>query len=312
MKKKIILLGYTQHLVNIFFCGMYKTLKEEGHNVVKVFELGDEPGEDEAASDWTKFDFSFIEKFRPDKIVVFNGYAKESMGAMSWLRNHYKVLFCERGWLPQADNLYIDSMGLGARSSLALTDLSYTKATPRQVRSAVEELYEKYYKTDGFSELGEYILVPLQLDHDTSIVLDSPYIKTMNSLVHFVKRSFPKEQIIITPHPKNPGVELPDGVTPYFGERTVDLAKSAKAVVGINSTSMIESLIHYTPVAMLGDTILNPSGVVLNHKQTLGFPRNILEWKPDPKKIDNVLFNLLTKQFNRFLVPELIIKQIVV
>lgn len=313
MKRRIILLGYTQDLVNVFMCGIYKELKESGHDVVKVYQVGGEPGRDEVPLDWTYFDFSFIEKFKPERIVIFNGFAKESSGATAYLRAHYKTFFCERGWLPQIDNIYIDGMGLGARSSLALTDLSHTKAAPRKVQSTIEELYETHYKTDGHPELGEYVLLPLQLDHDTSITLDSPYFKTMSSLMFFVGKIFPNERIIVTPHPRNADVAIAPGMEVHPGLKTVNLAKTAKAVIGINSTSMIESLIHYKTIGMLGNSILGPSGVTYGSVHTLQFTHNLLGgWKPDRNKIDNVLFNLLNKQFNRFLVPDLIIKQIIV
>lgn len=313
MKRKIVLLGYTQDLINVFMCGLYKELKEAGHDVVKVYHTGGEPGVDEASLEWVFFDFSFIEKFKPDRIVIFNGFAKESMGAISYLRSRYKTFFCERGWLPQIDNIYIDAMGLGARSSLALTDLSYTKATPRKVQSTIEELYETHYKTDGHPELGEYILLPLQLDHDTSITLDSPYFKTMSSLMFFIKKTFPNERIIVTPHPRNPDIDIAPGMEVIPGARTLDLAKTAKAVIGINSTSLIESLIHHRKVGMLGLGVITPSNITYGSHHTLNFPHALLEgFKPDVNKINTVLFNLLNKQFNRFLVPELVIKQLTV
>lgn len=312
MKRRIILLSYTQDINNFFMCGLYKKLKEEGHNVVKVFQLGGEPGEDEFCLQWLFFDFSFIEKFKPERIIIFNGFAKESFAATSYLKTQYKTFFCERGWLPQADNIYIDQIGLGARSSIALRDLSFSRVNSRQVENAVNELRESFYQGPDLSHLGDFILVPLQLDHDTSIVLDSPYFKTMTSLMFFVSKIFQGQKIAVTPHPKNKEVPIAPGLTVVDEFKTIDLARYAKAVIGINSTTLIESLVHYKPVAMLGRNVITPSNVTMSPESALGFAKNILTYQPRPEKINNVLFNLMQIQFNRFLPSDLIIKHIIV
>jgi hypothetical protein len=73
---------------------------------------------------------------------------------------------------------------------------------------------------------------------------------------------------------------------------------------------MIEALIHYKPVGMLGRNVITASNVAYSPELTLNFPRNLLDrHKPNPEAINNTLFNLLSTQFDCKNPPLNVIKQ---
>ena len=313
-KRRVVLLSFTKHINDFFMGGLATALKNAGNDVLPVYQI-DESGVGGGGErcNWCSFDFRAIDAFKPDRLIIFNGMAKESSGATHYLKAKYKTFFVERGWLPQAHSIYIDQQGLGGRSSLATADLSDTKLLSKRVEVAVNTLRDSCYDTKGHPELGEYILVPMQLEHDTSIVLDSPYFKTMASLLAFVRKSFPTEKVIVTMHPKAPvPVALPSGFVNIPGLKTMDLAKTARAIIGINSTSMLESLLFRKPVGFLGKSVISGTSMVAYGPElTLQFPRNLLDrFKPDIQRVDAAIYTLMNKQFNRINVPENIVKQV--
>lgn len=295
--RRVLLLSYTKEINDKYLTGISEALLRNGHTVRRMFHCGGKTVDDEICQQWGNFDFSEIEAFNPERIVIFNGYAKETSGATNWLKVRYKMFFVERAWFPQEDNIYMDSIGLGGRSSLAKSDLTRSAASSKRVENTVNDLREKFYGPTGN---GDYILLPFQLEQDTSVVLDSPFFKTMESLNNFVSRAFFDYEVHVTKHPLHGGLG-----------NTASLARNAKAIIGINSTSMIEALVHHKPMGFLGNSIINASNIVCGPDFTLQFPRNILDrFKPDPLKMDYVIYNLLNKQFNQHEVPDNIIKQI--
>lgn len=295
MLMRVVLLSHDRSKNIHFLSGLYDALSVK-HNVIRVF-YDQAIKDDERQCEWGNFDLDGIESFEPDLIIVFNGFAKETCGAISYLKYKYRVMFVERGWFPQEGNIYIDPCGIGASSSLAMRDLSRPKVEDETAQYAVDVLREKHY---SYSNSGsDYILVPLQLERDLSIVNDSRYFKTMGSLVQFLSRQLKGQQMIVTPHPLDGGAV---GATDKF-------VPSAKAVIGINSTSMIEALVHYKTVGFLGQSILDSSNVTIPPILTMDKTSSILEhFTPNKVMINHVIYNLLHEQFDMNAVPERVIK----
>jgi hypothetical protein len=311
MSRRIAFISFTQHISDAFLNGIAEACLHKGHSVKKFFHHGQAATDNDCVTPWGNFYLKDIEAFNPDRLIIFNGYAKETSGVTSYLCRRYKTFFVERGWLPQKGNIYIDEVGLGGRSSISKTNLSNLSVDVKIAENAVDDLRQKLYSEKFINSYGDYILVPLQLDHDTSIVLDSPYFKSMESLLQFIAYNFRNEKVIVTPHPLCPDVTVPGGFLKIPHIPTIQLAQTAKAIIGINSTVMIESLIHHKPVAMLGRSVVSGSDVTYAPELSLGFPRNILDrYSPDPDRINRVLFSLLNKQFPVKEVPDHVVKQI--
>lgn len=288
---KIALLAYDECQA-LFLRGTKEKLIEQGYDATLFYETNFQGFENEERLNWvSQFDVDRLLSF--DRLVVFNGYAKESTLQTNILKGHLgnRMFFCERGWLPQKDMIYFDKKGLGGRSSLAQRDLS--EVIPGVYYGKVITPMRSEYKHKN------YILIPQQLEHDTSITLDSKYVKHFNSLIRFVAKTFPNELIITRPHPLQSSVEITnlDNVITEFTHSTYELAAHAKAIIGVNSTVMIESLHHGKPMVFFGDGVLDGSGIYSKYK--LGdCLKRLIDYTPNRDKIRRCLSNLRAIQTN--------------
>lgn len=304
---KIAFLAFTKQMA-WFLSGLEQGMVKRGHQVKVFYQAGYDrrtaPNHHEHI-DWLGFRLKKLEQFAPEKLVIFNGFAQQSFGATMYLRNKFKVAFVERGWFPQYRNIYIDNIGLGGRSSLAQVNMSRFQDDNNQ--TVVDNLIKDHYKVEPVDEHGSYILVPMQLEQDTSVVLDSPYFKSMNSLISFVSRNFEDKKIIVKTHPKEKK-EFSfkcDNVEVVSDVSINDLAYSADAIVGINSTSMVEALVHYKPIAMLGKSICSScEKVMMHHEESFKNIRDVLKFRPDKNYTNATIKKLLDTQFHLEHPPE--------
>jgi len=218
---------------------------------------------------WHTFEIDPIENYNPDRIIVWNGYHAPFSAAVSYFKEKYKVLHVEMAWLPQKGNVYYDTANIGARSGIAnRCSLISGKATPKEkeVFSNIKKLYFPKAKPKKLPE--KYIVVPLQLEMDTSITLNSPFFKTMDSLIGYALKMSPYP-IVIKPHPKKmidkKNFEKFKAIAPadlkditVIENNEIDmntLAAHSSGLIGINSTSMIEAVVHFKPMIQLGDNV---------------------------------------------------------
>jgi len=259
-----------------FLLGLGRLLNGAGYNV-QYFTAFDCPkGQLESeVVNWSGGSLKKLYEFGPDRVIVFNGFAQETIAATMLLRDSMpgRVFHVEQGWLPQRGNIYISSGGTGYRSGISdwvsrqtirkeMWDFSIGKM------SGI--LQAQYRVDDPRPNIPEnYILVPLQLEQDTSIIYDSSWLKTMKGLLQIAMKKFPNNTIIVKPHPYQKEDNLINNVVNgkfsnvILGDvlvKTNAYAKYAGLVLGINSTSLIESLIHKVPVACLGKNVLSGTG----------------------------------------------------
>lgn len=215
---------------------------------------------------WDIFEYSQIENFKPDTIIVFNGYHDSISASVKYLKLEYNLFHCELGWLPQRDHLYLDTdMGYGGEISKGFVyHYGFTPSPEQEAQlKSLELIYE--VKDDLDSLPKEFALIPLQLEHDVSIIKDSPYFKLMAGLVGFVRSQLPSAIILIKPHPLSSNEYQEDWKRLVIDKRmqvigkeikTVDIASKASIVIGLNSTALIESLVHHVFVVFLADGVL--------------------------------------------------------
>lgn len=220
----------------------------------------------------------------------------------------------EHGWLPQGRHNYIDPLGTGGRSSL-MGDWEHLVGSEGRINLTRARLTEIYRPSEVELNLPRgFILVPMQLERDTSILYDSSYFKSMPSLVAFVRRHFPEYPIVVKLHPMDQTVFNFEGVS-FRGVHVVskevkinDLAAIADFVVGINSTSLIEALVHGKRVAALGRNVASGKGVF--YEEAWSNPRGLLKHEPNLKQIWRVLDMLYHVQYPRAHPPHEIINKI--
>jgi hypothetical protein len=287
------------------FGGLARALLDRGDQVMACYDSTLSPTNSRVQFNrcrWTGFEFGDLEAFEPDRVVIFNSRQDAALAASLELKRKYprKVLHAELGWLPQKDNIYLDWEGNGGWSRLS-------KAGAYNIDdSALDALRELYVPEVIPSTVPkDFILVPLQLEKDTSILHDSQRIKTMFSLVGFVKKNFGDYPIIVRTHPICKTAFGFDGVTTISdGISTRALSAHARAIVGINSTSLIEALIYSKPVLALGENVASNKGVFYEGPDAFYMPRKLLEFKVDKDKVDRVLTHLLSSQFSSINTPE--------
>lgn len=278
-------------------------LELAGHRTRRFFELDN--SDDSKAfvqCSWTRFSLKEIEAFSPDVIILFNGFGWNAVGASNFVARRWPTLFAEMGWFPQRDNIYFDRFGTGGRSSLSRTDLGQRNdLDDEQVSLEFDKLTQKYSVERRPANLSsKYILIPLQLEKDTSILWDSPYFKTIESLVDFVATVYPDQELLVKTHPLAP---CPFKST-YPNVRVVGneiaistLLAHANRVIGINSTVLLEALLFLKPVAALGTGVGSSSGVFFDKEVCLTNPRAFLSYEPNVDRIRRTVVRLSRLQY---------------
>lgn len=195
---RILFLCFSTNLAE-FFVPLSRALRKDGddHALVTTSAGGPLPqsvidafGSDSiAVCNWSWFDFGAIERFQPDVIISWNGYAPWTWGAFQYLSANYPVVVVERGWFPQKDNLYFnfngkiiaDEPNVDAPLSiyqLMADDFSWKHSLEARVEGIRKEYEGRIGSAleirtkiaeEGLVPPEGYILVPGQLDFDTSI-----------------------------------------------------------------------------------------------------------------------------------------------
>jgi glycosyltransferase involved in cell wall biosynthesis len=157
----------------------------------------------------------------------------------------------EVAWFPQSKNWFVDPLGINADASLMDDDLSW-------VTDADEKNLEKVrhdYWGGRTWEPSDYILVPLQLEWDTNIILHSPY-KKMQQLIDHCEKKFEGQRIIFKRHPHDVHGKYKTKHELVVSGGWLDYLSKAKEVYGINSTCLMEAALLGVPVTQLGNGYL--------------------------------------------------------
>jgi hypothetical protein len=190
---------------------------------------------------WSDFFFQPIEDFNPTAILIWNGLAQQTISATKVLRRRYPVGILEMGWLPQNGHMYcLDAPA--AESRLASVDYFDIKSDITSIKAL--------YTPSPVALPERFVFVPMQLEHDTSMLFSHDH-KLMDKFLAYVS-SATKLPVVVRNHPKAPDVPRHAIVSK---EPANDIAAAATMVVGINSTVLIEALIHHKPVVYHGGTV---------------------------------------------------------
>jgi capsular polysaccharide export protein len=217
----------------------------------------------------------------PDAVCVWGGKHRPSLLALAARNQQIAVIHLEHGVLPVTTA--VDLQGINADNSLP-RDATFYRALPAAPAPDTNPSLEvrkvhpdKPGEDAGLAMLPErYIFVPLQVDSDTQILLQSPWIKNMRHFFRLMVRSFrqledPQLHLIFKEHPTSES-RYPDLhrktdkasrihiVNNYL---TQELIEHAECVVTINSSVGIESLLFDRPVIVTGRALYNIPGLVM-------------------------------------------------
>lgn len=160
-------------------------------------------------------------------------------------------LFVEWGLLPQAGFFHIDPGGIVGDSTLC-EELDWV--TEEHV-AAYEAFRSAHLAARNWSYRGDpqnYVLVPLQIEHDSAVYLHSP-VHTNHELLERAVREYPDREVVARPHPKQlrEAVDVP-GVRVERERSTMDLAQDAGLVFGMTSTVLLETAMLGAPTVAIG------------------------------------------------------------
>lgn len=240
--------------------------------------------------------YSIVNKNSINMICVWNGCRLPLASAIYTAKKmNLKTMFFENGILPHTTT--VDSQGVNFSGSLtgmtpeAINSIQLNPvnlAQLRQISLITREkkslnLKNKLRNYEDKDDLipDRFVFVPFQVFDDSQIILHSPNIKTMESLIGYVhnavedhnERCKDNLSIVVKEHPsdfgrinykhlkeqyRNKGVFFANNIA------TEDLIKKSSGVITINSSVGIEALLFHKQVITLGKAFYNIEGIV-NH-----------------------------------------------
>ncbi|WP_417538178.1 hypothetical protein [Marinomonas sp.] len=227
---------------------------------------------------YAKF-LSVLSVKKPSHVVIWNGRKLPNVTiAMAAKSLGIKVFYFENGLLPQTVTL--DPKGVNFSSSLSQDPSFYLSFDPenKHAFSAPDIVprsnIKKRQRFQSADLPDRFIFVPFQVPHDTQIVCYSSWIESMEMLYDQVISSVkalndPELKVVFKEHPSwhkhYSSLYNKDSIGQFAnGNSTVELMSKAEAVVTINSTVGMESLLLNQRVITLGDACYNIDGLVLH------------------------------------------------
>ena len=244
-----------------------------------------------------------LRSFRPDTIVIWNGLMDYQQGFINLAKSfdpQQQFSFLESGWFPQKNTYYSDPQGVNAASSISRATPAPLSPSQTSEIKKWKALYRQSYGAPKSCDNG-YYFVPLQLETDTNITLFSPF-KRMKALLQWViDNTDPVRPIVVRPHPLsdinneefnrlNDRIYV-DGNTPLQ-----KLIAESHAVIGINSTVLLESLIFEKPTIALGRGIFQHSNAIYSPPLDSSIPNNLDSTVPQVALQEAFLYYLKERQ----------------
>ena len=223
--------------------------------------------------------FSLYESHPCETVILWNGMKQPN-------RTPYivakaagkKVMLFENGLLP--NTTVLDPKGVNAVSSVPRDKTFYTDSRREKVDLPDNLVVRAPHKNRGeqskVSLPQQFIFVPFQVPNDTQVVCHSPWVKSMEHFfsvledaLNFLqsKSTAGDYKFVIKEHPswprnfeqlynRNPSIMFANE------HNTQELITKAKAVITINSTIGLESLLFNKKVITVGNSFLNIDGLV--------------------------------------------------
>jgi len=238
--------------------------------------------------------YHYIEDNKIDMVCIWNGNSSERAAVMEAAKAlGVKTIYFENGLLPNtttADPEGVNYSGILARKkslffkntsmdSAKLESLFKEQLIPRAQKLKWHQNVNpaKPALTEVVDLTKPYVFVPFQVHDDTQIIIHSPYLRDMAELTTWVDKavglhnetSTEKLRIIIKEHPSDSGRTNYSSLKKQYPEitflqaySTATLIENAKAVITINSSVGIESLLKHKKVITLGNSGYSIDGIV--------------------------------------------------
>ena len=253
-----------------------------------------------------------------DGLMLWSGVTfRQSIAKKAALSLGLKTLFIENGLLP--NTIVLDAKGVNFTNSLPREPFFYqnyippSTPLPQNLIPRLPKNEEKFSKQNTKLP-AKYIFIPFQVDYDTQLIVNSPWIKDMRALFQLfesIQNDIKDQQLhfIFKEHPSSL-IDYPDLHEKASKNRhlhiindhsTQELIEKAQAVVTINSTVGIESLLLGKKVIVLGNAFYNIEGITktaMNKSELTTVINDLDHWQPDP---------LLREKFLKYLYFEYLV-----
>lgn len=228
------------------------------------------------------------------RALAFNGFLMPdaiTLAISKALRRERLVL--ELGFFPGTTQ--VDVQGVNDDCTLPREPAFYEFADPEVPKDRPEQLVRRPTKQKEEEQAvlpPDYVFVPMQVPSDMQILHHSPWI---GSMVHFYEALLeladknPRLHLVVKEHPSFPlsirrKVRQHPRITFANHNETRALIEGARAVITVNSTVGLESLLLGKKVITLGRTYYNIPGLVLhaeNNEQLEEQFSRLDTWEPD-------------------------------
>ncbi|MEA3353645.1 MAG: hypothetical protein U9Q33_07510 [Campylobacterota bacterium] len=252
-----------------------------------------------------------------EKILIWNGGKFRQLIAIEIAKKicNTKIYYFENGLLPNTN--VFDSKGINFNNSVP-RDIKFFENynnnldLPKDLIQRTAKNKSKF-SVEKTTLPKKYIFVPFQVDYDTQIITNSKWLKNMRQLFDVIEYLARNSDIkfVIKEHPSS-GKNYPDlhekaeklnNLSFKNGYSTQELIQKSSAVITINSTVGIESLLFHKKVIVLGDAFYNIKNITTGVKDK----NKLLELI---NNIDNLKLNVeLIDKFLKYLYYEYLIRK---
>jgi len=209
------------------------------------------------------------------KVLIWNGGKFRQRIAIEIAKKIFdlKVSYFENGSMPH--RLTFDNKGINYENSLPRERAFYeqyesSKELPTDIVQRRGKREHKF-SVEKQELPQKYIFVPFQVDYDTQIITNSPWIKNMRQLFSVIEAIAQQSQyhFILKEHPSS-GKNYDDlhqkaqqieNISFGNGYLTQELIENAQAVITVNSTVGMESLLFHKKVIVLGNAFYTIEGM---------------------------------------------------
>lgn len=229
-----------------------------------------------------------FEKSKANVLFVRNGAGYRQAPVIDWCKQQsISIVYIENGFLPST--IQMDGRGVNCNNSMPRNTDFYMKFSSRNKNTPDKKLVQRKPKIiqsefDAIELPEKYYFVPFQVPTDTQVLLNSPWIRSMEDFYEVLEKSIgflPNGfKFVIKEHPSS-NIRLDN----YYNRNklivfanshnTQNLIENSKAVITLNSTVGIESLLLGKPVITLGDACYNIDGLV-SHAESLDVFNSII------------------------------------
>ena len=249
--------------------------------------------------------YNVIQSTSPKIICIWNGH-KFQDNILRLVNESFKIpiAYFENGLLPNSTTM--DFCGVNACNSIPRDPKFFDKFKKKTDDKEIKgREYRKTKRDPDFKLPCRYFLVPFQLDRDSQILENSPWIKSMSQLYTEVASAVKQSQhddihIVFRTHPtaktkyKKLHRHAKNQELIHFDQQSnlCDVIENAEAVITINSSVGLESLMLGRKVITLGDAYYNIDGLVKqanNAEQLVEVLNDITHFKPDQDLISRFL-----------------------